>query len=119
MKKQISILLVLLMILSISASAFADDTRVVTDVWGREVEIPAKVESIVCLGSGAPRMAAYLDVIGMMVGCEDHDKPASISCAITVIITPIRLKTFPQSEAAEEVELTTVMQKRLSTFSRM
>ena len=74
MKKQISILLVLLMILSISASAFADDTRVVTDVWGREVEIPAKVESIVCLGSGAPRMAAYLDVIGMMVGCEDHDK---------------------------------------------
>ena len=74
MKKQISILLVLLMILGISASAFADDTRVVTDVWGREVEIPAKVESIVCLGSGAPRMAAYLDVIGMMVGCEDHDK---------------------------------------------
>ena len=74
MKKQISILLVLLMILSISASAFADDTRTVTDVWGRIVEIPANVESIVCLGSGAPRMAAYLDVIGMMVGCEDHDK---------------------------------------------
>lgn len=48
-------------------------TRIVTDVWGREVEIPAIVESIVCLGSGAPRMAAYLDVMDMLTGAEEHD----------------------------------------------
>lgn len=55
------------------------ETRIVTDTWGREVEIPAKVETIVCLGSGAPRMAAYLGVTGMMVGSEDHDiKDASV-----------------------------------------
>ena len=35
-----------------------DATRMVVDTWGREVEIPEKVEKIVCLGSGAPRMAA-------------------------------------------------------------
>lgn len=52
----------------------AQEMRTVTDTWGREVEIPYGVERIVCLGSGAPRMAAYLDVVGMMVGVEDHDK---------------------------------------------
>ena len=55
-------------------TAAVPETRTVTDTWGREVEIPYTVESIVCLGSGAPRMAAYLDVVDMMVGVEDHDK---------------------------------------------
>lgn len=48
-------------------------TRIVKDTWGREVEIPEKVTSIVCLGSGAPRMAVYLDVEDKMVGIEEHD----------------------------------------------
>lgn len=52
----------------------AQEMRIVTDTWGRKVEIPYTVESIICLGSGAPRMAAYLDVVDMMVGVEDHDK---------------------------------------------
>ena len=34
-----------------SSGAEANDTRVITDVWGRQVEIPSKVEKIVCLGS--------------------------------------------------------------------
>ncbi len=49
------------------------ETRSVTDVWGREVEIPSTVQRIICLGSGAPRMAAYLDVMDMVVGAEQHD----------------------------------------------
>ena len=49
------------------------NTRIVVDTWGREVEIPETVESIVCLGSGAPRIAAYLGVMDMLVGAEDHD----------------------------------------------
>ena len=48
-------------------------TRTVVDTWGREVQIPEKVEKIVCLGSGAPRIAAYLDVMDMLVGAEDND----------------------------------------------
>lgn len=53
--------------------AQTSETRVVTDVWNRQVEIPEKVESIVCLGSMAPRFAAYLDVVDMMAGAEDSD----------------------------------------------
>lgn len=48
------------------------ETRIVTDVWGREVEIPMNVESIITLGSGAPRLAAYLDVMDLLVGAEAY-----------------------------------------------
>lgn len=54
-------------------AATAVRTRIVRDTWGREVEIPQTVTSIICLGSGAPRMAAYLEVAPMMVGAEEHD----------------------------------------------
>jgi len=56
-----------------SSADTSSSTRIITDVWNREVEIPAKVETIVCLGSMAPRFAAYLDVVDMMVGAEDTD----------------------------------------------
>ena len=59
----------------------AAETRIVTDVWNREVEIPAQVESIVCLGSMAPRFAAYLDVVDMMVGAEDMLRTAVRRCS--------------------------------------
>lgn len=49
------------------------ETRTVVDIFNREVEIPYEVDSIICLGSMGPRMAAYLDVVDMMVGAEDLD----------------------------------------------
>ena len=48
------------------------ETRIVTDVWGRDVKIPVNVETIIALGSGAPRIAAYLDVMDMLVGAEGY-----------------------------------------------
>lgn len=79
MKKRICLLLAAMLCLSLfagCADAGGEDgaTRTVKDTWGREVEIPEKVETIVCLGSGAPRIAAYLGVMDMLVGAEDHDK---------------------------------------------
>lgn len=105
MKKLISLLLVLSMVLTFAAcgagekptgtvsanessettaeaeasSDVTPETRIVVDRYGREVEIPYTVNSIVCLGSGAPRIAAYLGVTGMMVGAEDCDRdPVSV-----------------------------------------
>ena len=76
-------ILCLLLILSALFPAFAggtaeidSDTRIVEDVWNREVEIPSEVDSIIAIGSMGPRMAAYLDVIDMLVGAEDSDKAA-------------------------------------------
>lgn len=47
--------------------------RTVTDVWNRQVEIPYEVKSIICLGSMAPRLGAYLGVTDMMIAAEDTD----------------------------------------------
>jgi len=83
MNKIFAALLALIIILSLAAcsseagSAGSPDmnagVRIVTDVWGRQVEIPVKVETIITLGSGAPRLAAYLDVMDMLVGAEEYD----------------------------------------------
>lgn len=83
--KLICLIFMLSLLLSMAAcsknadpgNADAGGTRTVTDVWGREVELPSKVETIVCLGSGAPRIAAYLNVVDMIAGVEDHDKKAA------------------------------------------
>lgn len=76
MKKLLAILLALSLLMMASGCAAAEaapETRTVTDVWNREVEIPGEVDSIVCLGSMGPRFAAYLDVVDRMVGAEDSD----------------------------------------------
>ena len=76
MKKTLAALLALVMLLAMAVSASAEatpETRIVTDVWNREIEIPYEVKSIVCLGSIGPRFAAYLDVVDMMVVEEDRD----------------------------------------------
>jgi len=79
-KKLLSVLLAGIMLFAIitacdtgAGTGRQGKTRVVTDVWGREVEIPENVESIITLGSGAPRLAAYLDVTDMLVGAEEYD----------------------------------------------
>ena len=57
----------------VQAAPAETGTRIITDRRGREVEIPAEVSTIVCLGSGAPRIAAYLQVTDRMIGVEDCD----------------------------------------------
>ena len=74
MKKWGLLLSAVLLVCFMAGAGFCDETKTVVDVFGRSVEIPAQVKSIVCLGSGAPRMAAYLDVVDLLVGVEDHDK---------------------------------------------
>ena len=48
--------------------------RMVVDSYGREVEIPGEVKTIVCTGSGALRMVSYLQCTDMLIGVEDTDK---------------------------------------------
>ena len=71
----ISILCACLLVVFVSAASAGEgiQTRVGTDVWNREVEIPDEVASIICLGPMGPRLAAYLDAVDMMVGAEDMD----------------------------------------------
>ena len=85
-KKFLAMLLALAMVLSMAAcggektpettdtpAETTPENRIVVDRYGREVEIPYEVKTIVCLGSGAPRIAVYLQVTDMMIGVEDCD----------------------------------------------
>ncbi|NLZ38585.1 MAG: iron ABC transporter substrate-binding protein [Firmicutes bacterium] len=49
------------------------ETRIVTDVFGRQVEIPQKVETIAAIG-GAARILTYAGCADKLVGVTDMDK---------------------------------------------
>lgn len=61
------------------ADTDAAGTRLITDSEGREVEIPEKVESIVCLNVGALRYTCYMQAQDLVIGVEDYEKEQSIS----------------------------------------
>lgn len=48
--------------------------RFAVDMLGRTVEIPAAVKRVVCTGTGAPRIVAYLEALDRLVGIESSDK---------------------------------------------
>lgn len=53
--------------------------KVVTDAAEREVEIPEKVERIVCIGVSTLRYTCYMDAEDLVVGVEDYEHEKSIS----------------------------------------
>ena len=95
MKKILSFILALLMLLSLCACGgkaepnetkaptetqvsgetdAASDKIVVTDMIGREVEIlPGSYSRVVCIGAGALRMYCYIGDVSLLVGVEDID----------------------------------------------
>lgn len=99
MKKMITLLLISALLLTLSACArptpaetqappaqaqtepagTAAGTRIVTDGAGRDVEIPARVERIVCVNVGALRYSCYMGAQDLVVGVEDYEQKATMS----------------------------------------
>ena len=63
-----------LVLLVFTSSALAQDIRQITDAFGRIVDIPEKVEHIICSGSGCLRLASYLGAQDLVVGVDDVEK---------------------------------------------
>lgn len=79
MKKVIALFLTAVLCLGLLAGCATPgektgDTRIVTDMLGREVEIPAEINTIICTGNNALRMVTYLQATDMLVGVEETDK---------------------------------------------
>ena len=55
------------------------DTRMITDGMNRNVEIPDCVERIVCVGVGALRYTCYVGGADRVVGVEDYEKEPGMS----------------------------------------
>ena len=64
---------------STDATEKTNQPRTITDFKGRTVEVPAKVESIVCVGVGALRYTCYMGAQDLVIGVEDCEKEAVIS----------------------------------------
>ena len=50
-----------------------DTTRVIADGAGRQVEVPEKVNSVVCVGVGALRYTCYMGAQDLVIGVEDYE----------------------------------------------
>ena len=83
MKKIISLLLVLVMILSLCACVKIDplvdgeNSVTLIDMVDRKVEIiPGSYKRVVCVGAGALRMYSYIGDVSLLAGVEDIDNTA-------------------------------------------
>ena len=76
MKKAIFLSIVILMLLSgcVQNQSNVEGKVKVTDMLGRTVEVPEKVNRVVCVGPGALRLIVYLDAVDKVVGVEDAEK---------------------------------------------
>ena len=56
-----------------------DSLRTITDGAGRQVEVPQRVESIVCVGVGALRYTCYVGAQELVIGVEDYEVKPGMS----------------------------------------
>ena len=101
MKKNIAIILTLILCIALlagcgSGSTDAQNGRIITDGAGRQVEVPEKVESIVCVGVGALRYTCYMGAADLVVGVEDHEVTKGIE----------RLYNYVNHEKFQELPIT-------------
>ena len=83
MRKIIALCLLAALCLSLLAGCVSPadmgPSRTITDAKGRQVQVPEKVESVVCVGVGALRYTCYLGAADRVVGVEDCEKEQVIS----------------------------------------
>jgi len=59
-------------------ASHAQGGRVLTDGAGRQVTVPEKVESFVCVGVGALRYTCYVGAQDLVIGVEDYETKAGM-----------------------------------------
>ena len=84
MKKMIAFMLLAAMALSLLVGCGANGpttagNRTITDGANRQVEVPEKVESIVCVGVGALRYSCYMGAADLVIGVEDYEVKAGMT----------------------------------------
>ena len=84
MKKINALILLLVLCLSLlvgcdGTEIKVENTRVITDGAGRQVEVPEKIETIVCVGVGALRYTCYVGAQDLVIGVEDYEVKSGMS----------------------------------------
>ena len=84
MKKSVALLLTVIICIGLLAGCGTTEidnrnTRTITDGAGRQVGVPEKVESIVCVGVGALRYTCYVGAQDLVIGVEDYEVKAGMT----------------------------------------
>lgn len=97
MKKSALILLMIIVTLSSLFAFSACDKdkgtangKTVTDLLGREVTVPEKINRVVCIGAGSLRLYTYVGDLSKLVGVEDVDKDGN-NVGKTLSIRPYKM----------------------------
>ena len=83
MKKGICLILTVVLCFGLLAGCGGENAegqgRLLTDGAGRQVQLPEKIESVVCVGVGSLRYTCYLQAQELVIAVEDCEKEAVIS----------------------------------------
>lgn len=80
MKNKIAVLMAALLLISLISAGCIDNNDdgveyfTVTDMDGREVQVPTEIKGIVAHGSGCMRLIAYMGATDLLVGVEEYEK---------------------------------------------
>ncbi len=85
----------LLNIIIFLVAAATAQARTVTDVSGRRVEVPDRVERVICSGAGSLRLLVYLRAQGLAVAVDDIDARRSDFDARPYALAHPELKNLP------------------------
>ncbi|MCK5541988.1 MAG: iron ABC transporter substrate-binding protein [Desulfobacterales bacterium] len=95
MKNKPLYLLALILILFFATDLFANDLRTVIDAAGRKVEIPKKIERVICSGPGCLRLLVYLQSQDKIVAVDSMEKRKSMFDARPYALANPQFKEYP------------------------
>ncbi len=104
MKKLISLFVVIALLASLFSFVSCNDTdgdigetTTVTDLLGREVQVPTSVERVVCIGAGALRLYSYVGDMSKLCGVEDVERTrvSSVSLRPYQIVNESLFQSLP------------------------
>jgi len=78
MKNRLQYLFAVMLVLLFSSDLFANNTRTIIDAAGRTVEIPKKIERVICSGPGCLRLLTYLQSQDKIIAVDNMEKRKSI-----------------------------------------
>ena len=95
MGKKLQYLLSLIVVLLFVNDLFANDLRTIIDAAGRKVEIPEKIERVICSGPGCLRLLTYLQSQDKIVAVDSMEKRKSIFDARPYALANPQFKELP------------------------
>ncbi len=95
MKKNLQYVLALILVLLFVTDSFAVNFKVIIDAAGRKVEIPEKIESVICSGPGCLRLLVYLKAQDKIVAVDTMEKKETFFDLRPYAVVNPQFKKYP------------------------